>query len=127
MIIFIATVLITVVSFVIFDKTTSSIAEGVTLIGWVIGLVCSIAMALLILCAHIGVNATIEKNRIEYESLCKRNEIITSNYEDVSKSDIIKDVAEWNKMVYSTKYWTYNPWTNWFFSKRVADNLEMIE
>ena len=84
-------------------------------------------MAVCIICAHVGVDATIEENRIEYESLCERYEIVTSEYEDVSKSDVIKDIAEWNKKVYSTKHWAYNPWTNWFYSKRIADDLKMIE
>lgn len=85
------------------------------------------SMALCILFAHVGVDAKIEKNRIEYESLCQRYEIVTSEYEDVSKSDVIKDIAEWNKNVYSEKHWANNPWTNWFYSKRVADELKMIE
>ena len=84
-------------------------------------------MAICIICAHVGVDAVIEENRIEYESLCQRYEIVTSEYEDVSKSDVIKDIAEWNKKVYSTKHWAYNPWTNWFYSKRIADELKMIE
>ena len=84
-------------------------------------------MAVCIIIAHIDVDAKIEENRIEYESLCQRYEIVTSEYEDVSKSDVIKDIAEWNKKVYSTKHWAYNPWTNWFYSKRVADDMKMIE
>ena len=85
------------------------------------------AMAIGIICAHVGVDATIEENRIEYEALCERQEIVESKYEDVSKSDVIKDIAEWNKKVYSQKHWTYNPWTSWFYSKRVADDMKMIE
>lgn len=84
-------------------------------------------MVICIIIAHVGVDAQIEKNRIEYESLCQRYEIVTSEYEDVSKSDVIKDIAEWNKDVYSYKHWAYNPWTNWFYSRRVADSVEMIE
>lgn len=84
-------------------------------------------MAIGIICAHVGVDATIKENRIEYESLCERQEIINSEYEDVSKSDVIKDIAEWNKDVYSYKHWANNPWTCWFYSKRVADELKMIE
>lgn len=84
-------------------------------------------MALCILLAHVGVDAKIEENRIEYESLCQRYEIVTSEYEDVSKSDVIKDIAEWNKDAYSYKHWAYNPWTSWFYSKRVADDMKMIE
>ena len=93
----------------------------------VCGGILAFIMAIIILIEHVGVDARIEENRIEYESLCKRNEIVTSEYEDVSKSDVIKDIAEWNKKVYSYKHWAYNPWTNWFYSKRVVDQMEMIE
>ena len=84
-------------------------------------------MAICIICAHVGVDAVIEENRIEYEALCERQEIVESEYEDVSKSDVIKDIAEWNKDAYSYKHWANNPWTSWFYSKRVADDMEMIE
>ena len=84
-------------------------------------------MAICIICAHVGVDAQIEENRIEYKSLCQRYEIVTSEYEDVSKSDVIKDIAEWNKKAYSYKHWANNPWTSWFYSKRVADDMKMIE
>lgn len=84
-------------------------------------------MVIWIIGEHVGVNAKIEQNRIEYESLCERYEIVTSEYEDVSKSDVIKDIAEWNKKVYNYKYWAYNPWTNCFFSKKLADSMELIE
>lgn len=93
----------------------------------IVGVIMALGMACAIICAHVGVDAAIEKNRIEYESLCQRYEIVTSEYEDVSKSDVIKDIAEWNKGVYRYKYWANNPWTSWFYSKRVADSLEMIE
>ena len=93
----------------------------------VCGGIVAFIMAIIILIEHVGVDARIEENRIEYESLCERNEIVASEYEDVSKSDVIKDIAEWNKKVYSYKHWAYNPWTNWFYSKRVVDQMEMIE
>lgn len=84
-------------------------------------------MAMVIIVNHVGVDAVIEENRIEYEALCERQEIVESEYEDVSKSDVIKDIAEWNKDVYSYKHWANNPWTSWFYSKRVADDMKMIE
>ena len=100
---------------------------GLGLLSTVGGGLMAFIMAIVIICAHVGVDAVIEENRIEYESLCKRYEIVTSEYEDVSKSDVIKDIAEWNKNVYSEKHWAYNPWTSWFYSKRVADDMKMIE
>ena len=103
------------------------IADSIGFILTAGGAVAIVITVLLIIDAHVGVNAAIEENRIVYESLCERNEVISSDYEDVSRSEVIKDVAEWNKMVHSYKYWAYNPWTNWFHSKRIADELQMIE
>ena len=94
---------------------------------FVLGGLLGFIMLCVIIIAHFGVDAQIEKNRIEYEALCERQEVAMSEYEDVSKSEVIKDIAEWNKMVYSSKHWAYNPWTSWFYSKRVVDELEMIE
>ena len=103
------------------------IVYGIGLLFTACGGILAFTMSILIIISHVGVDATIEKNKIEYESLCERYEIVTSEYEDVSKSDVIKDIAEWNKKVYSEKYWAYNPWTNWFYSKRIVDDLKMIE
>ena len=80
-----------------------------------------------ILCSHVGENKNIEMNNIEYESLCQRLEIVNSEYEDMSKSDVIKDVSEWNKMVLEKKYWSKNPWTSWFFSQKVVNELKYID
>ena len=109
------------------DEYEEGVLFGLGLMLTVGGGLIAFIMAICIICAHVGVGATIEENRIEYESLCERYEIVTSEYEDVSKSDVIKDIAEWNKNVYSEKHWAYNPWTCWFYSKRVADDMKMIE
>ena len=93
-------------------------------VAWFICLICCIIG---IICAHVGENKNIEMNNIEYESLCNRLEIINSDYEDMSKSDVIKDVSEWNKMVLEKKYWAKNPWTSWFFSQKVVDELKYID
>lgn len=125
---FIITLVLTVISFFIMLKLDDF--ETVQLTGLVVGIagiVTAVIMSAWILFEHIGVDVQIEEKRIEYEALCERYEIATSEYEDVSKSDVIKDVAEWNKEVYTYKHWAYNPWTSWFYSKRLADELEMIE
>ena len=94
-----------------------SMISFIFLIGCIIG----------ILCAHAVENKNIEMNNIEYESLCQRLEIVNSEYEDMSKSDVIKDVSEWNKMVLEKKYWSKNPWTSWFFSQKVVNELKYID
>jgi hypothetical protein len=109
------------------DKTYNEALINCGFAATVVGSIVAVIMVLLIIVSHIGVDVTIEKNRIKYESLCERYELIASDYEDVSKSDIIKEITEWNLSVYSEKHWANNPWTNWFHSKRVADSVEMIE
>lgn len=127
MILIIITLAVAIIGTLLFYHAKNAIMDGVGLLLSVFGGLIGFAMLCIIILAHIGVDAQIEENRIEYNALCQRYEIITSEYEDVSKSDVIKDIAEWNKKVYSTKHWAYNPWTNWFYSKRVADDLKMIE
>jgi hypothetical protein len=80
----------------------------------------------IIIASHATANNVVQKNKINYEGLCKRYEIVKSEYEDVSKSDVIGDITAWNMEVYNTKYWSENPWTNWFNPKEIADNLEYI-
>ena len=128
MIITILVVAITIIGIIlIYVGNDFSIADAIGIVLAVVGGICTVIVVLLLISAHLGVEAVVEENRITYEALCERNEIISSDYEDVSKSDVIEDIAEWNKMVYSYKHWAYNPWTSWFHSKRVADELKMIE
>lgn len=128
MILTIITIIATFIGIVILNKSKSDgIACGLGIFFTAGGGLMAFIIAICIICVHVGINATIEENRIEYESLCERQEIVESEYEDVSKSDVIKDIAEWNKKVYTYKHWAYNPWTNWFYSRRVADELKMIE
>lgn len=97
--------------------------------GILLGILCVISIMVsicIIIVSHALIPKTIRENTIKYESLCKRLEIINSDYEDVSKSNVIADIAEWNSFVYNTKYWAYSPWTNWYNPKEIADNLEYI-
>ena len=103
------------------------IEDDIPVVLSVVGFVCLICCIVGIICAHVGENKNIEMNNIEYESLCQRLEIVNSEYEDMSKSDVIKDVSEWNKMVLEKKYWSKNPWTSWFFSQKVVDELKYID
>lgn len=87
------------------------------------GLCLLMTSLIIIIFTHVTANAEIQKNKVDYEGLCKRYDIIKSEYEDVSKSDVISDITAWNIKVYNAKYWSENLWTNWFNSKKVADNL----
>ena len=92
-----------------------------------VGCFCVFFCLFIVLFQHIGISTIIAENNIQYEALCERQELIGSQYEDVSRSDIIKDVAEWNIKVRHYQYWAYNPWTSWFYSREVADNMKLIE
>lgn len=92
----------------------------------VIGSACLSASIVIIAASYISAPKVIQENKLKYESLCKRCENINSEYEDISKSDLINDIAEWNMKVYDTKYWTSNPWTSWFNPPKIADNLDYI-
>ena len=75
---------------------------------------------------HACAGKIIYNNQIYHDGLCKRLEVVQSDYEDVSKSQVIKDVTEWNMNVYNTKYWTESLLTNWFNPKDIADNMDYI-
>lgn len=127
MLIFIITVVAAIIGFVVMSLTDNEVVGFIGSIFFGAGAIVGVIMLLMIVTEHVGVNANIAEKQIEYEALCERKELISSEYEDVSKSDMIKDIAEWNKNVYSYQHWVYNPWTSWFYSKRIADNMEMIE
>ncbi len=93
----------------------------------VFGFIFTVSCIIIILCKGIGENNTINKNKMEYEALQRRIEIVNSEYEDASRSDLIKDINEWNEEVYNQKYWAKNPWTNWFINQKIADELEYID
>lgn len=127
MLLFIFALLAAIIGFIVLGLTDNEILNIIGGVFFGVGAIVAFFMMLTIITEHVGVSATIAENRIEYESLCERKELISSEYEDVSKSEVIKDIAEWNKEVYTYKHWAYNPWTSWFHSKRIADNMEMIE
>lgn len=76
---------------------------------------------------HIAVDKSIHETEMQYEALSKQLYMIDSEYEDVSKTDIIQKVYDWNVRVHNAKYWSESPWTDWLYSKKYADSLKYIE
>lgn len=93
----------------------------------IIGCIAMIMCLGVIISEHVMANKQINKNKIQYESLQKRLEIVNSEYEDVSKSDVIKDIAKWNQEAYNYNYWYNNLFTNWMHSDKVAESYKYIE
>lgn len=112
---------------VINDYDLSSLVGGIGFVLSVFGALISIIMLAIIFIAHVTSGHDIQTKRIEYDGLTKRLEIVNSEFEDVSKSDVIKDITEWNKDIYSAKYWSESKWTNWFWDKEYVDSLDYIE
>ena len=126
MIITLMMALFTVVGFIMykFDKYGDFDIFGV-----IISTISSIALIICIIIitmTHTYAGKIIYSNKLYYDGLCKRLEISKSDYEDVSKSQVIADVTVWNMDVYNTKYWTESPWTNWFNPRDIADNMDYI-
>lgn len=77
---------------------------------------------------HYAIDKTIAVNQMEHDSIVKEIEALERDTDEkVSRVTVIKDVQEWNSAIYSQKYWSESPWTNWFYSKEVVDSLEYIE
>ena len=129
MILIIIFIFMILLGFIFMGTPKSNAGEDIDLFGGfmvVFGIAFLIASLGIIIGLHATADYCIQRNKIEYEGLCKRYEVIKSDYEDVSKSDVISDITEWNTKVYKTKYWTENVWTNWFNPKKIADNLYYI-
>lgn len=123
-IIFVLMIIIGLIAMKIDNYGDLDILEILTIFLGVIGLLICIV---LISTQHVCADKIIQTNKLQYDGLCKRLEVVQSDYEDVSKSQVIADITVWNMMVYDTKYWTENPWTNWFFyPKNIADNMDYI-
>lgn len=125
-IIFLGMIILGIISIKLGDKFYKESLEFFGCISIGFGLAALIISIIAIILSHAIAPNVIQKNKIDYEGLCMRAAIIESEYEDVSKSDVIADITAWNMKVYNAKYWTYNPWTNWFNPKEIADNLDYI-
>lgn len=73
---------------------------------------------------------------IEYKQNClieQNNALKECEEEELDKTiviyynQVILNIAEWNGEVAKEKYWAYNPWTSWFYDKRVVDTMVLIE
>ena len=126
MIITIIFVLITIIGLIALKVDKYGDLDVLELLVVTIGVVGLLVCVVIISVQHSCADNIIYNNQIYHDGLCKRLEIVQSDYEDVSKSQVIKDVSEWNMDVYNAKYWAESPWTNWFNPKNIADNMDYI-
>ena len=87
------------------------------------GLVCMLLGGL----ATFIVVVVIIIGHMQRESIIKQIECVNSKYEDITRSKVIEKAYDWNKNVYSAKYWGKHSFTNWFWSQEYVDSLEYID
>ena len=92
-----------------------------------IGLAGLIICLIIILDSNFGVNKKIYDAQLDRESIVQQLECVKSDYEDVSEIEVIDKVYQWNKEVHAAKYWSQNPWTNWFWNKEYVYSLKYID
>ena len=121
-----ALVLIIIPGWLMFKRHDADFPDELMII-FIIGCIAMLCCLAVIIGEHVTATKQINSNKIQYESLQKRLEIVNSEYEDVSKSDVIKDISKWNQKAYSYKYWNNNLFTNWMFSDELAESYKYIE
>ena len=108
------------------DDISSKWVFPICVIGFAISILGTMICVPDMIITDCNTNKKIYTKQLEYESLVKQCQTVSSNYEDVSKANVIQKVYEWNVEVYDEKYWGNNIWTNWFFNQKVVDSLEYI-
>ncbi len=92
------------------------------------GVIATFICAALIIASHATTEINIAKAEIKYNALSAQVAVINSDYENVLyKTTVIKNVADWNMNVEKEKYWTYNPFTSWFYSPNYTESLKYID
>lgn len=66
---------------------------------------CYIIVVVVIIIGHTGVEVDIHRAHAERESIIKQIECVNSEYEDITRQKVIEKAYDWNKNVYSAKYW----------------------
>lgn len=96
-------------------------------ISGIFGITGMVLIVIILLCNYCGVDHDIHLAQMEREKIMQQIEIINTEYEDVSKTQVIESVCEWNEDVYSTHWLNNNPWTNWFINDRYDESLQEID
>lgn len=85
-----------------------------TVVGVILGILCTIAII------DVNVNKDIYYQNTIYEK--EMLEYRIDNMEDniVGNEMLYNDIVEFNNELRSVKKWAYNPFTNWFYVKEIA-------
>lgn len=79
----------------------------------------------LTMCGVTYVNADIDyQNKLEEKELLEYR--INQQNDIVGNELLYSQIVEFNNDLRYTKKWAKNPWTNWFFNQKIADNIDYI-
>ena len=112
--------------YVSFD-TNKDVIGFLSSVGIIIGFLWLLMCVLFITIPRCTAENDIYDANLERECVVNQIEYIDAEYEDVSKTIVIQNVYEWNKKVHAAQYWSSNPWTSWFWSKKYVNSLKYIE
>ena len=112
--------------YVSFD-TNKDVIGFLSSVGIIIGFLWLLICIPCIILTRCTASNDIYNANLERECIVNQIEYIDAGYEDVSKTIVIQNVYEWNKKVHAAQYWSSNPWTSWFWSKKYVNSLKYIE
>ena len=131
--IFAAVILIGTILTIIGWNTYGEISDDVMVLG--VTLFTCFGVILMVCGILIGIehsdgaeDKAIKLNQMKYESLLEEKELAeSSTHDDIGRIMVTKDILEWNQNVYKHKRAVERKWINWFYSKRVVDELHYID
>lgn len=123
-----AILVVSIILWVIGYNTDITAMEAIGAFFTILSGIAVILVMFMIVLEHCAISQLIIQNQIKHDSIVKEVEALEQDTDEkVSRVTVIKDVQKWNSAVYSQKYWSESPWTNWFYSREVVDSLEYIE
>lgn len=90
--------------------------DGIILIGCLIGT----------MIGHGTADYAINSFDLRYRHIMAQKEVVNSVYEDNSKIDVYQRIQAYNEEVCAYKYYAENPFTSWFYVRKVANEIQYI-
>ena len=69
---------------------------------------------------------------VEYEKAIMQREVLVYRLENggdyyTGNEELFNEVLDFNKMLYNSKRLSDNPWFNWYWNDKIADNIDYIQ
>ena len=96
------------------------------------GSVTTVASSLFIaICGLIALFTQCFKD-VDYEKAIMQREVLVYRLENggdyyTGNEELFNEVLDFNKMLYDSKRLSDNPWFNWYWNDKIADNIDYIQ